>query len=77
MKTFYKLAVYADTLDTNPTVTTYDTEWEALDAASDAIDHAVQWRVDHSPYTISEDELEAMRVEESMLVKVFNGVIKQ
>ena len=76
MKPFYKVAVHVDTLDTNPTITTYETEWEAMDAMSEAIEHAVQWRVDHSPYAISEDELDAIREEESMLVKLHRGIIK-
>ena len=66
----HAVSIYVDTLDQNPTITTYDTEWEALEAANDAIDHAVQWRVDHSPYSISEDELDAIREEESLLVKI-------
>lgn len=76
MKEFYKIYVHVDMLDTNPTVTTYDSEWEAMDARHEAIEHAVQWRVDHSPYTIDEDELEAIREEESLLVKIHRGVIK-
>jgi len=77
MERFYKLAVYADMLDTNPTIETFSTEWEAQDAASEAINAAVQWRVDHSPYSISEKELEEMRQEESLLVKIFHGIIKK
>ena len=49
MKPFYKVAVHVDTLDTNPTITTYETEWEAMDA---------------------------IREEESMLVKLHRGIIK-
>lgn len=66
----YTVSIYVDALDQNSTVTTYDTEWEALDAAGDAIDHAVQWRVDHSPYLIDAIEYESIRQEESTLVKI-------
>ena len=65
---FYKVAVYADMLDTNPTITTYDAEWEALDAAHDAIEHMTQWQVDHSPYTITDEERDQIAERNSALV---------
>lgn len=66
----YQVSVYIDYLDQNPTISTFSEEWEALDAASELIDNAVQWRVDHSPYSISEEELDAIREEESLLVRI-------
>ena len=74
MERFYKVAVYADMLDTNPTITTYGTEWEALDAAHDAIEHMTQWEVDHSPYPITEEERDQITERNSLLVKIFNGM---
>lgn len=74
MERFYKVAVYVDTLDTNPTITTCSTEWEALEAANDAIEHMTQWEVDHSPYAISEEERCHIEERNSLLVKIFNGV---
>ncbi len=68
MERFYKVAVYADKLDMNPTITTYGTEWEALDAAHDAIEHMTQWEVDHSPYPITEEEYDHMQELNSQLV---------
>lgn len=74
MERFYKVAVYVDSLDTNPTITTYSEEWEALDAAHDAIEHMTQWEVDHSPYAISEDERDQIQERNSLLVKIFDGI---
>jgi hypothetical protein len=74
MQRFYKVAVYADMLDTNPTITTYDTEWEAQDAAHDAIEHMTQWEVDHSPYAITEEERDQITERNSLLVKIFDGI---
>lgn len=65
---FYKVAVYVDSLDMNPTITTYGTEWEALDAAHDAIEHMTQWEVDHSPYTITDEERDQIAERNSALV---------
>tara|TARA_X000000950_G_C13815024_1_gene619398 strand:+ start:831 stop:1082 length:252 start_codon:yes stop_codon:yes gene_type:complete len=74
MERFYKVAVYVDSLDTNPTITTYSEKWEALDAAHDAIEHMTQWEVDHSPYAISEDERDQIQERNSLLVKIFDGI---
>lgn len=74
MERFYKVAVYADMLDTNPTITTYSTEWEAQDAAHDAIEQMTQWEVDHSPYAITEEERDQITERNSMLVKIFDGI---
>lgn len=74
MERFYKVAVYADMLDTNPTITTYDTEWEAQDAAHDAIEDMTQWEVDHSPYVITEEERNHIQERNSLLVKIFDGI---
>ena len=74
MERFYKVAVYVDSLDTNPTITTYGTEWEAEDARYDAIEHMTQWEVDHSPYPITEDERDQIAERNSLLVKIFNGM---
>lgn len=68
MERFYKVAVYVDSLDMNPTITTYGTEWEAQDAAYDAIEHMTQWEVDHSPYPITEDERDQIAERNSLLV---------
>ena len=66
----YKVTIHADTLDPNPSVQSFDTFDEADDFVHAFIDNAVQWRVDHSPYSISEKELSDMREEELSLVRV-------
>ena len=68
LQRFYKVAIYADSLDMNPVITTYDTEWEAQDAAHDAIEHMTQWEVDHSPYLISDEERDHITERNSLLV---------
>ena len=46
----------SDTLDPHPDVIAFDTLWEAEDWVADAIESRVQYRVDHSPYPVDEDE---------------------
>jgi len=66
----YKVTIAADSLDPNPSVQSFDSFYEADDFVQAFIDNAVQWRVDHSPYFVSEKELSDMREEELSLVKV-------
>lgn len=66
MKT-YKVTIAADSLDPNPTVKVFDLFDEASDYIHESVEQSVQWRVDHSPYTITEEELEMMYEEEFQL----------
>lgn len=61
---------YADTCDTKPESTLYETESEATDAMIEAIGQRVQYVVDHSQYMVSETERDAIECAESMLVKM-------
>lgn len=64
----YTVIIHADSLDPDPDFKTFDSFDEAQDFAYDWVAGAVQWRVDHSPYSISEEELENMHEEEWALV---------
>jgi len=66
----YKVTISADSLDPNPTVRTFDSFDEAHDFVHESVDHAVQWRVDHSPYSVSEKEFSDMCEEELSLVRM-------
>ena len=66
----YKVTHAVDYLDPNPVVSLFEEEWEALEFVNGCIDGAVQYRVAHSPYTISEKELEEMHEIEGTLVRI-------
>lgn len=59
-----------DTLDTKPTVSEPLEHWEAEELASQWIEEAVSWAVQHSPYSISENELDEIRENETALVRI-------
>jgi hypothetical protein len=61
---------YADTCDTKPESTLYETESKATDAMLEAIEQRVQYVVSHSQYMVSETERDAIEETESMLVRV-------
>jgi len=59
-----------DSLDPNPAVELFDTMSEAQDWIADEMQRRIDWTVSHSPYPISEDELDEMRETEWTLVRI-------
>ena len=57
----YKVTYAVDSLDTNPTIKVFDCSHEAENWIDQQVENAVSWQVEHSPYSISEDELEDLR----------------
>ena len=66
----YVVKQFAHVLDTNPTLSEPLSESEAVDLAGEWIDESVSWVVQHTPYSIAENELEEIREIESTLVKI-------
>jgi|5_EtaG_2_1085323.scaffolds.fasta_scaffold14729_3 hypothetical protein len=62
--------VAQDSLDSDPDVIAFDTEWEAQDWMYEEIERRVQHCVDHSPYAVSEEERESMFEVEAHLVTI-------
>ena len=59
-----------DSMDPWPDQYLFTTEWEALDHVSEGIQTRVDYLVQHSPHSISEDELEALQEQEAQLFTV-------
>ena len=59
-----------DTLDPNPAVELFDTMSEAHDWIAEEMESRIEWQVSHSPYPISDDELDEMRETEFTLVRI-------
>ena len=66
----YKVTQVVEYLDPNPVTTFFEQYWEASDFYENCVNDAVQWRVDHSPYSISEKELDEIREQERELVRL-------
>lgn len=66
----YKVTVSVDSLDPKPDIHYFDDGDSATEFIYDTVSASVQWRVEHSPYTISEEELENIREEEMTLVRL-------
>ena len=70
MDRIYKVTYAIDSLDNNPTIKIFD-EWnEMQDWISEEINNRIQWTVNHSPYSISENELQGIKQEEYSLITI-------
>lgn len=66
----YRVTYAIDSLDPNPTVKTFEDEWEALDWVSDEINARASYIVEHSPYTISDEEYQHIIETEQNLTRI-------
>ena len=70
MNRTYKVTYSVYHLDNNPTIKIFDEWYEMQDWISEEVNNRVQWTVDHSPYSISEEELEQLEEEEYSLINI-------
>lgn len=68
----WKVTYASDSLDPNPTIKIFDLWNELEDWINEEVQHRVQWTVDHSPYSISEEELEQIEEQKFSLVNIQN-----
>ena len=66
----YKVIYAIDHLDNNPTIKKFDDFDEMQDWISEEVNNRVQWSIDHSPHSISEDELQGIEQEEYSLITI-------
>ena len=66
----YKVIYPIDSLDLLPTIKTFETQYEAEEWLNDEVQHRIDYTVQHSPYTISEEEYKEIEEYEYSLVKI-------
>ena len=66
----YKVTYAIDSLDPNPTVKIFDEEYEALEWLHDEVQRRVDYVVQHSPYTITDEEYQEIEQNEYSLVSL-------
>ena len=69
-----QVEIFVSEMDTNPETHEFEFNWEAEDFASEEVQRRLDYRVAHSPYLVSEEELGKWQAEEESLVIVrLNG----
>ena len=66
----YKVTYAIDSLDSNPTIKTFNEEYEALEWLENEVQERIDYTVQHSPYTISEKEYQEIEENEYTLVRI-------
>ena len=66
----YKVTYAIDSLDTNPTIKTFEHEYEAEEWLHNEVQERIDYIVQHSPYTISEKEYKEIEEYEYSLVRL-------
>lgn len=67
----HRVTYAIDSLDPNPVVMDFESEWEALEWLGEEIERRASHIVEHSPYTVDESELEDIRESEAALARVY------
>ena len=66
----YKVTYAIDSLDTKPVIKIFESEYEAEEWLNDELQHRIDYTVQHSPYTISEEEYQEIEENEYTLVRI-------
>ena len=66
----YKVTYAIDSLDTKPVIKIFESEYEAEEWLNDEVQHRIEYTVQHSPFTISEDEYKEIEEYEYSLVRI-------
>ena len=66
----YKVIYPVDSLDTNPTIKIFNEEYEALEWVENEVQERIDYTVQHSPYSISEEEYKEIEEYEYSLVRI-------
>ena len=66
----YKVTYAIDSLDTKPVIKTFDEEYEALEWLENEVQERIDYTVQHSPFSISEEEYQEIEENEYTLVRI-------
>ena len=77
INTVFKVSYSIDIMDTKPTVKAFDTLDEAHDWINQEVAARVEFAVSHSPYTMSECDIQDLEANEYALVSITDGVVTE
>ena len=66
----YKVTYAIDSLDTKPVIRTFDEEYEALEWLENEVQERIDYTVQHSPFTVSEEEYKEIEEYENSMYKI-------
>ena len=66
----YRVTYAIDSLDPNPIVKDFEDEWDASEWLLEEIQSRIDYQVQHSPYSLSEDEVDSLHEIETSLARI-------
>ena len=66
----YKVTYASFPLDEKPVIKTFDYEYEALEWLENEVQERMNYMIQHSPYTISQEEYQEIEENEYQLVRI-------
>ena len=70
----WKVTYAIDSLDPKPDVIKFEEQWEALEFASEEMQRRVDFQVQHSPYSLSEQDVREIEEHETQLIRIEHEV---
>jgi len=66
----WKVTYAIDSLDSHPDVIHFEEQWEALEFASEEMQRRVDFQVQHSAYSLSEQDVREIEEHETQLIRI-------
>lgn len=66
----YKVTYAIESLDPNPVVETFETEFKAIDWLHEEFERRIAYVVEHSPYCVSEEDYQSICEVEYSLARI-------
>jgi hypothetical protein len=66
----YRVTYAIDSLDPNPLVKEFEDEWDASEWLLEEIQSRIDYQIQHSPYPLSEDEVDSLHEIETSLASI-------
>ena len=73
----YKVTYASFPLDEKPVIKTFESEYEALEWLENEVQERIDYTVQHSPYTISEEEYREIEESEYTLIRIEKVELKK
>ena len=66
----YKVTYASDYLDPNPIIKTFDSHYDMEEWVHDEVQRRIEFQIEHSPFSISEEDLKDMEDIEYALIRI-------
>ena len=66
----WRVTYAIDSMDSQPDQIEFEEQWEALDFATEEMHRRVQFQVEHSQYSLTEEDVREIEEHETQLIRI-------